>query len=51
MTPEELGWKPYVNCWIESKFSKPIVEDGPPLLPAEMRAHLKSLFDDPNNIT
>jgi dynein heavy chain len=20
MTPEELGWKPYVNCWIDRFF-------------------------------
>ena len=41
ITPEDLGWQPYVNSWIKRFFNK--VEK--PVLDPPMVAFLKDLFD------
>ena len=47
---ENLGWRPYVQSWIESKFN--IKNDGKELpeeelvLNKDLRAHLYNLFDE-----
>jgi len=51
---ENLGWRPYVQSWIEKKFNPKSELDGvvsaagteDELLGKELRAHLYSLFDE-----
>ena len=39
LTPEELGWRPYVKTWITTFFT----DDE--IMPAELKAHLLMLFE------
>ena len=47
LTPEELGWRPYVQTWLNTHFKFMYYNDDPndPVMDEEMREHLWATFN------